>query len=64
MTRIAIIIALLALSFYGGYRYEATQIRMACDTDPSMTAIGGAQYYCLTREQLRQVVEQATQHGV
>lgn len=54
-------IVAIVSAVYIGARAEGAYIRMSCDRDATVTRIGGADYYCLTREQVLAIIIRAKQ---
>ncbi|MFM0263308.1 hypothetical protein [Paraburkholderia sediminicola] len=61
--RYPIIAVLLAVSAYGGTRYEATRIQQTCEADRGATVLNGTPYLCLSQRQIDMMRAQPAGRG-
>lgn len=61
--RYPIIATLLAVSAYGGTRYEATRIQQTCEADRGATVLNGTPYLCLSQRQIDMMRSHSNDRG-
>ena len=57
-----VLLGIAAGVFYGGYRYEATQIQQSCEQDDGHTVLNGTEYLCLSQRQI-EIMKAHNQRG-